>query len=290
MAAQPGNAYMAAMRLPFRKMHGIGNDFVVLDARRGSLLDARGGEPGLRDPAAIAHLGDRHRGVGFDQLVTLEDDPEGADLFIRFHNSDGSEAGACGNGTRCAAALLLEETGREAISIRTRGGRLAARRLPDGLVQVDMGPPRLGWREVPLAREVDTLHVPLGGMEGVACSMGNPHVTFFVEELAALEATALGPRLEHDALLPDRANIGFAEVEAPDRIRLVVWERGAWLTLACGSGACATIVNAHRRGLTGRAATIVMPGGALQLEWREADGHVLMAGPTATAFTGEIEV
>lgn len=290
---------MAAMRLPFRKMHGIGNDFVVLDARKHSMLDARkhsmldarkhsmpdarAGKPGLRDAAAIARLGDRHRGVGFDQLITLEDDPAGADIFLRFHNSDGSEAGACGNGTRCAAHLVLEETGRERIAIRTIGGTLAARRLADGTVQVDMGAPRLGWQDVPLARAMDTLHVPMQGLDGAACSMGNPHVTFFG---AGLDA-ARGPALERDPLLPDRANIGFAQVEAPDRITLVVWERGAGLTLACGSGACAAIVNAHRRGLTGRAAAIAMPGGTLQLEWRESDGHVLMAGPVATAFTGE---
>lgn len=267
---------MAAMRLPFRKMHGIGNDFVM--------LDARAGKPGLRDAAAIAWLGDRHRGVGFDQLITLEDDPAGADLFLRFHNSDGSEAGACGNGTRCAAHLVLEETGRSRIAIRTLGGTLAARRLADGTVQVDMGAPRLGWQDVPLAHAMDTLHVAMQGLDGAACSMGNPHVTFFG---TGLDATARGPALERDPLLPDRANIGFADIEAPDRIRLVVWERGAGLTLACGSGACAAIVNAHRRGLTGREATIAMPGGELRLEWREADGHVLMAGPVATAFTGE---
>jgi diaminopimelate epimerase len=227
------------MRLPFRKMHGLGNDFVVLDARAAPV--------GL-NAAQVRHIGDRHRGVGFDQLVTLERDPDGADLFIRFHNADGSEAGACGNGTRCAASLVLDETGRDALSIRTIGGDLAAERVAGGTVRVDMGPPRLGWRDVPLAREMDTLHVPIGGFDGAACSMGNPHVTLFG---AGFDVERLGPALERDALLPDRANIGFAEVLGPDRIRLVVWERGAGLTLACGSGACATIVNAHRRGLPG---------------------------------------
>lgn len=278
--------YMPRMRLPFRKMHGLGNDFVVLDARAAPV--------GL-SAAQVRHIGDRHRGVGFDQLVTLERDPDGADLFIRFHNSDGSEAGACGNGTRCAASLVLDETGRDTLSIRTIGGALAAERLPGGTVRVDMGPPRLGWRDVPLAREMDTLHVPIGGPEGrhdgVACSMGNPHVTLFAPMgHGGFDVERLGPALEHDPLLPDRANIGFAEVLSPNRIRLVVWERGAGLTLACGSGACATVVNAHRRGLAGRAATIEMPGGELQLEWRAGDGHVLMAGPVATAFTGEMDL
>lgn len=270
--------YMRRMRLPFRKMHGLGNDFVVLDARSA---------PAGLSADQVRHIGDRHRGVGFDQLLTLERDPDGADLFVRFHNSDGSEAGACGNGTRCAAALVLEETGRDRLSIRTVGGSLAAERLPGGLFRVDMGSPRLGWRDVPLAREMDTLHVPIGGHDGAACSMGNPHVTLFGN---GFDVERLGPALEHDPLLPDRANIGFAEVLATDRIRLVVWERGAGLTLACGSGACATIVNAHRRGLTGRVASIEMPGGELQLEWRASDGHVLMAGPVATAFTGELQL
>ncbi|WP_027284861.1 diaminopimelate epimerase [Rubritepida flocculans] len=266
------------MRVPFRKMHGLGNDFVVLDARA---------RPLSLPPEAIRRIGDRHRGVGFDQLVTLESAPD-ADLFLRFHNSDGSEAGACGNGTRCAAALVLAETGRPRIAIRTLGGMLAAERLPDGTVRVDMGPPRLHWAEVPLAREMDTLHVPLGGFDAACCSMGNPHATLFVPDLGALDIAALGPGLEHDPLFPERANIGFAQILAPDDLRLTVWERGAGLTLACGSGACAAMVNAVRRGLTGRAARIAMPGGDLALEWREADGHVLMAGPVETAFTGEI--
>lgn len=267
------------MRLPFRKMHGIGNDFVM--------LDARAGRAALRDPARIAALGNRHRGVGFDQLITLEDDPEGADLFLRFHNSDGSEAGACGNGTRCAAALVLEETGRPRITIRTRSGLLAADRAPGGAVRVDMGPPRLSWQDVPLAREADTLHVMIQGHDAAACSMGNPHVTLFVADASAEAARRIGPLVQADALLPDSANVGLARVEAPDRITLVVFERGAGLTLACGSGACATLVNAHRRGLVGRAATVAMPGGELFLEWRESDGHVLMSGPVSTAFTGE---
>jgi diaminopimelate epimerase len=268
------------MRIPFRKMHGLGNDFVVLDARAAPL--ALPGE-------SIRWIGDRHRGVGFDQLVTLEPATD-AEVFLRFHNSDGSEAGACGNGTRCAASLVLTETGKPAIAIRTIGGRLGAERLADGTVRVDMGAPRLGWADVPLARAMDTLHVPLGGFDAACCSMGNPHATIFVEDLDALDIPRIGPALEHDPLLPDRANIGFAQVVSPSHIRLTVWERGAGLTLACGSGACAAIVNAVRRGLTARAATLAMPGGDLRLEWREADAHVLMAGPVATSFTGELEL
>ena len=291
---------MSGMQLPFRKMHGLGNDFVVLDARKTPLLmDARR-TPVLQNargpaftlgPDVIRGIGDRHRGVGFDQLVTLEATPD-ADVFLRFHNTDGTEAGACGNGTRCAASLVLAETGRDAITIRTIAGLLAAERLPDGTVRVDMGPPRLGWRDVPLARDMDTLHVPLRAMgvsDAACCSMGNPHANFFVAELDALDVARIGPLLEHDPLLPDRANIGFVQVLARDHLRLVVWERGAGLTLACGSGACAALVNARRRGLVEARCTVTLPGGDLVIEQRE-DGHVLMSGPVATAFAGVLDL
>jgi diaminopimelate epimerase len=265
--------------LPFRKMHGLGNDFVVLDARE---------RPLALDAAAMQAIGDRHRGIGFDQLVTIGPAAD-ADISLRFHNSDGSEAGACGNGTRCAASLVLAETGRDHIVIRTRFGLLAAERLADGTVRVDMGAPRLGWRDVPLAEAMDTLHVPLvaeGVADAACCSMGNPHATFFLDDLAAIEPGRIGPILEHDRLFPERANIGLVQPLSPTHLRLVVWERGAGLTLACGSGACAALVNARRRGLVGTAATVSLPGGDLLIEQR-ADGHVLMSGPVATAFTGE---
>ena len=267
----------------FRKMHGLGNDFVVLDARA---------RPIAVTPDAARAVGNRHTGVGFDQLIVMEPPGEGADVFMRILNPDGSEAGACGNATRCIASLVAEEAGRDRVVVRTIAGDLPVERLPGGLWRADMGPARLGWREVPLAREVDTLHLPiaLGPVAGpAACSMGNPHATFFVTDLDAIPVAEIGPQLERHALFPDRANIGFAQVLAPDRIRLVMWERGAGMTLACGSGACATIVNAARRGLTGRRATVELPGGVLEMEWR-ADGHVLMTGPVATAFTGEIDL
>ncbi len=275
-------AYMRLMQITFRKMHGLGNDFVVLDARA---------TPLALPAETIRWVGDRHRGVGFDQLVTLEP-AEDADLFIRFHNSDGSEAGACGNGTRCAASLVLNELGRDRITIRTVAGMLGAERLADGTVRVDMGPPRLGWQDVPLARAMDTLHVPLtadGVSDAACCSMGNPHVTFFVADLDALDIPRIGHLLEHDPLLPDRANIGFVQVLSREHMRLTVWERGAGLTLACGSGACAALANARRRGLVEARCTVSMPGGDLVLEQRE-DGHMLMSGPVATAFTGLLQI
>jgi diaminopimelate epimerase len=268
--------------LSFRKMHGLGNDFVVLDGRAAPL--------GLTS-AQIVALADRRRGIGCDQLIILEPPPPGADVFMRIHNPDGAEAGACGNATRCIASLLAAETGKARVVVRTISGDLPSEAMPGGMWQVDMGPARLGWQDVPLAREVDTLHLPLACgpvADPAACSMGNPHATFFVPDLDALPVKEIGPRLEHDPIFPDRANIGFVQVISQDHLRLVVWERGAGLTLACGSGACATIVNAHRRGLTGRAARISMPGGDLLMEWR-ADGHVLMTGPVATAFIGQVD-
>ena len=271
------------MRARFAKMQGCGNDFVILDERAGAL--------GLT-PARAAALADRHRGIGCDQLIALEQ-ADGADVFMRIRNPDGAEAGACGNATRCVATILARETGRRDFVIRTIAGDLPAELLADGQVRVDMGPPLLGWAEIPLAGPMDTLHLDLSAgslSDPAAASMGNPHATFFVPDLAAIPLAALGPVLEHAAIFPERANIGVVQVLGPDHLRLRVWERGAGLTRACGSGACAALVNAHRRGLAGRAARLDLDGGRLMIAWREADGHVLMTGPVATAFTGEIEI
>ncbi len=274
---------MSANMTPFRKMHGLGNDFVVLDARGAALPIT---------PRRAAAIADRRLGVGCDQIIILEPAAEGADVFMRIRNPDGSEAGACGNATRCVAALVAEALGRDALVVRTIAGDLPVERRPGDLWCADMGPARLDWRDVPLARAMDTLHLPLG-QDGVAdpaaCSMGNPHATFFVPDLDRVPVTTLGPGFEQDPIFPDRANIGFAQILSPEHIRLEVWERGAGRTLACGSGACATIVNAARRGLTGRHATVSLPGGDLRMEWR-ADGHVLMTGPVATAFTGALDL
>ena len=236
------------MRVPFVKMHGCGNDFVVLDERAAPLgLTAR-------RAAAIA---DRREGVGCDQFIVIERGPPGsaADAFMRIRNPDGAEAGACGNATRCVARLLHDESGRDDLTIATVAGLLPAHIGADGAITVDMGTPRLDWNAVPLARAMDTLRLDLGAgalRDPAALSMGNPHATFFVADAEAVPIAKLGPVLEHDALFPERANIGVAQVLAPDRIRLRVWERGAGLTRACGSGACAALVNAARRGLTGR--------------------------------------
>jgi diaminopimelate epimerase len=273
---------MAAV--PFTKMHGLGNDFVVLDARAAPLL--------LADDTARA-IADRHTGVGCDQLILLEPprDPR-AQLFMRIRNADGGLVEACGNATRCIADLVMRERGAATATIETEAGLVTARAAGPRRVSVDMGAPILEWRGIPLARECDTDHVPLalGPLaDPVATGMGNPHVTFFVADIAAIELAQLGPVLEHDPIFPKRANIGVAQILSPERMRLRVWERGAGLTPACGTGACAALVAAARRGLTGRKAEIVCDGGSLEIEWRD-DGHVIMTGPVAVSFTGMLEL
>ena len=270
--------------LDFVKMHGLGNDFVILDARTRELS--------LGETAARA-IADRHRGVGCDQILIIEKPrSSGADAFMRIRNADGGEAEACGNGARCVAALLLRETGRERVTIDTLAGPVIAQAAGDDhRVAVDMGEPRLGWREIPLAKECDTLHVPLslGPLNDPVCtSMGNPHATFFVADVGAIDVASLGPKLEHEPLFPARANIGVAQILSPRQIRVRIWERGDGLTLACGSGACATLVAAVRRGLGERRAEIVADGGTLVIEWRQ-DNHVIMTGAVATSFRGVID-
>ena len=267
---------------PFIKMHGLGNDFVVIDARQ---------EPLALDDASAARIADRHRGVGCDQLLILEPPNNGrAETFLRIRNHQGFEVGACGNGTRCVADLLMAESGAETATIETAAGLLAAERAADGLISVDMGVPGTDWQAVPLAREMDTLHLDLARgplADPVGVSMGNPHAVFFVEDAEAIPLTELGEGLEHDPLFPERANIGVAALEGADRLRLRVWERGVGITLACGTGACAAAVAAHRRGLTGRRVAVRLDGGTLEIDWRD-DGRVFMTGPVATSFSGTL--
>lgn len=271
--------------LPFVKMHGLGNDFVVLDARA---------HPVPLDNAAIRLLGDRRRGIGFDQMITIERSDK-ADAFMRIHNADGGEVESCGNAARCIAALLMQETGRAAVSIDTVGGWLQAKAgtqasgMP-GRVTVDMGEPRLDWQAIPLARAMDTatMDYSLGGFDRPgAVNVGNPHVVFFVGDAEAVPVAEIGPRIEHDSLFPQRINVEFAQVIDRQRIRMRVWERGVGITRACGTGACATLVAAARRGLTERKAELLLDGGALTIDWA-ADNHVYMTGPATEAFRGEI--
>ena len=266
----------------FLKMHGLGNDFVVLDRRAG-------GES--LSPEAVRRIADRHRGVGCDQVLEIGPSRgNGAAAYLRIHNADGGEVGACGNGTRCVAKLLMAEAGQRRIVIESRAALLAAELREGGAIALDMGEPRHLWHEIPLARATDTLHLPIAEgpfRDGVAVNMGNPHAVFFVEDAEHAPLEILGPKIEHDPLFPERTNVGAAELRADGSIRLRVWERGAGLTLACGSGACAALVAAHRRGRAGRKARIVLDGGALEIDWR-ADNHVVMTGPAETSFTGEL--
>jgi len=270
-------------RIAFRKMHGLGNDFVVIDSRH---------EAAGIDAAAARALADRHTGIGCDQLILIETPRDPAALvFMRILNADGSEAEACGNGARCIARLVAEETGERRVRLETLAGPLDAELLPDRRVAVDMGPACTGWRDIPLAREMDTLAVDLAAgvlADPVCTSIGNPHATFFVGDADAVDLAALGPLLEYDTLFPERANIGVAMVRDRGRIRLRVWERGAGITRACGSGACAALVAAHRRGLTGRQASVALDGGDLDILWRD-DGHVVMTGPATLAFEGSVD-
>ena len=262
---------LPATGLAFMKMHGAGNDFVVIDARAG-------GVP--LTPALARALGDRNRGVGFDQLAQIVS-TDTADFALVFWNADGSQVGACGNATRCVADHMLRVMGRDRVTITTARGRLLAVRRPDGRVWVNMGPPQLDWREVPLAHAMDTLHLPLPG-DPAAVGMGNPHCIRFVPDAEAVDLGGVGPGHEHDPLYPQRTNVEFASLTAPDRLRLRVWERGTGITLACGSGACATAVAAHLRGLTGRQVVLDLDGGTLEVDWR-ADG-VWLTGPVAHVF------
>ena len=259
--------------LGFLKMHGAGNDFVVVSSR---------GRAAVVTAALARAIGDRHLGVGFDQLAEIRDTQD-ADIALDFWNSDGSRTGACGNATRCVADLVMREQGRSALTIRTERGVLHAVRAADGAVWVNMGAPQLDWCEVPLVRAVDLLHLPLPG-DPVAVGMGNPHCVLFVKDAESIDLVGLGPRYESDPLFPQRTNVEFASLTAPDTLRMRVWERGAGVTLACGSGACATAVAAHLRGLTGRKVALVMDGGTLHADWR--DDGVWLTGPVARVFDG----
>jgi diaminopimelate epimerase len=268
--------------VPFLKMHGLGNDFVVLDARAHK-LDL----PADR----ISAIADRRLGVGCDQLIVLEPPTDReADVFMRIYNPDGGEAGACGNATRCVASMLMKERNTDQVTVQTISGLLESQKADDGKIAVDMGPALLDWRDIPVAGACDTNHLPVGAgplQDPVGTSMGNPHATFFVDDLSKVPLAELGPKLERDPFFPERANIGVAEVLTRDRLKLRVWERGAGLTLACGSGACAAVVAASRRGLVDRKAEVVLQHGTLGIEWLR-DGHVLMTGGIALAFKGEL--
>jgi diaminopimelate epimerase len=329
--------------IPFLKMHGLGNDFLVVDARRARIRPA---------PEIIRRLADRASGVGFDQFITIEPGRAPADAFMRIDNADGGEVEACGNATRCVGRLLMDETGRDQAAIETAAGLLFVRPVgaaratdthqtsnvviagldpgihsgtPDAsrgrdgmdrrvkpgdddmerespddlqpLISVDMGIPKFGWRDIPLAeefRDTRAIELQIGPIEAPVlhspsvANIGNPHAIFWVDDVWAHDLARFGPMLEHHPLFPERANISLAHVAAPDRIILRTWERGVGLTRACGTAACAALVSAARTKRTGRSATVTLPGGDLQIEWDSRD-HVWMTGPAELEFSGAFD-
>ena len=261
--------------LPFMKMHGLGNDFVVVDARVGG--------PEVTGALVMA-IADRHRGIGFDQLAVIGAGAD-ADAHLTFWNADGTLSAACGNATRCIARHLMDASGRRTLRLTTDRGTLFAEDAGGGLTSVNMGAPQLEWQDIPLAEETETLELPIEGSP-VATGMGNPHCTFFVENAEAIPLDKFGPRYEHHPLFLQRTNVQVASVIGPDHIRMRVWERGVGLTLASGSSSCAVAVAAARRGLTGRAVRVDLDGGTLNVNWRE-DG-VWMTGPTMHVASGTL--
>ncbi|MGD9172867.1 MAG: diaminopimelate epimerase [Desulfobacterales bacterium] len=270
---------------PFIKMHGLRNDFVIVDGRR---------KPFRPSVEEIVRICDRHQGVGGDELVVVEP-PQSNDAyaFMRIFNPDGREVEACGNATRCIGWLCLQESNRTEVLIDTLGGLLGCRMAGEKKVAVEMGQLRTGWQEIPLAREMDTLHLNIGAgplQDPVGMNIGNPHAVFFVDDVDAIDLTAYGPELQKHALFPQGANIGAAQLLDPNTLKLSVWERPGTLTTACGTGACAAVGAARRRGLTdAKQMTVLMPAGSMQIELKE-DDSVVMIGPVEICYSGYLPV
>ena len=275
-----------SMSRPFLKMNGLGNDFVVVEARS---------EPFAPSVAEARAIADRADGVGCDQLIAIEPSAN-ADAFMRIWNADGGAVEQCGNAARCVGWLLLEASGRETVRLETPAGTLEVSRAGPTSVTVDMGRPGLDWRDIPLEEPMDTrgIELQVGPIDNPvmhtpgAVSMGNPHVVFFVADAETAPVREVGSMIEYHRLFPQRTNVEFCQVKAPDRLRVRVWERGVGVTQACGTGACAALVAANRRKLCDRKATVEMDGGELIIEWRADDDHVLMTGPIAVEFTGKL--
>jgi diaminopimelate epimerase len=269
----------------FLKMHGLGNDFVVFDARR---------EPIALDSASAKALADRRFGVGCDQVIVIGAGANGFDAAMRIFNADGGEVESCGNAARCVARLLMEEKDRTHVVLETPGGGLYCGDAGGGTVTVDMGAARLDWKDIPLARDMDTNHLPIEAdgraYDGCAVNVGNPHCVLFVSEASAAPVATAGPQIENHPLFPARTNVEFVEVRDRRHLRMRVWERGTGITSACGTGACAAAVAAHRRGLAEREVEVLLDGGPLAIALRERDSHVLMTGPATLSFRGEVDL
>lgn len=275
-----------AARIPFRKMNGLGNDFIVLDART---------RPLTLSPEDAQRLGDRTKGVGCDQVIVIEPSQK-ADVFMRIFNADGSEVSACGNATRCVALLAAEETGRSEVSVETSAGLLKAKVDGADHITIDMGKPRFAWNDIPLAEpfhDTTGIELQIGPIDAPVLhspsvvNVGNPHAIFWVDDVYAHDLGRFGPLLENHPIFPERANISLAQVTSRNGLRLRTWERGAGLTKACGTAACAAAVAAARKGLTDRKVTVELPGGVLSIEWADND-HILMCGPAKLEFEGTL--
>jgi diaminopimelate epimerase len=284
LALDCSQAYKAPMTA-FLKMHGLGNDFVVFDGRKNALA---------LGPALARAVAERRFGIGCDQVIVIEKAANGADAAMRILNADGGEVESCGNAARCVARLLMEENDATIARIETAGGPLLCTDAGRGAVTVDMGAPRLDWRDIPLARAADTNGFPLdvngASFEASAVSVGNPHCVLFVDDVENVPVAELGPVIERHPLFPSRTNVEFVAAVTPARLRMRVWERGVGITRACGTGACASAVAAHRRGFAGRKVDVQLDGGTLAIEWRESDNHILMTGPSTLSFAGDVDL
>ena len=269
----------------FLKMHGLGNDFVVFDGRKGRIP---------LEPALARAVADRRLGIGCDQVIVIEASKNGAEIAMRILNADGGEVESCGNAARCVARLLMEERDVGSVRIDTAGGPLLCTDAGQGLVTVDMGAPRFDWQDIPLAESVDTngFALPVDGATATAsaANVGNPHCILFVDDAETVDVAGLGPKIEQHPLFPARTNVEFVSVISPSRLRMRVWERGVGVTRACGTGACATAVAAHRRGLATRNVDVALDGGVLGIAWRESDDHILMTGPSSLSFAGDVDL
>jgi len=281
--------YKALAMTSFLKMHGLGNDFAIFDGRT---------FPILLDAVAARAIADRKRGIGCDQVIVMEKGANGTNAFMRIFNADGGEVESCGNAARCVGFLLMAEAETDKVTLGSLGGPLLCLSAGPDAVTVDMGPPHLDWREIPMAQAVDTASfaLPVPGFDDVALdaaaavSVGNPHCILFVENAESAPVATLGAAIEHHPWFPARTNVEFVERRDAGHLRMRVWERGAGITQACGTGACAAAVAASLRGIAGRKVTIVLDGGELIIDWRESDGHVLMTGPVGFAFGGEVDI
>ena len=268
------------MKKPFIKMHGLGNDFVVLDSTKNQYNINK---------TSIQLIANRRFGVGCDQVIEMRHSDK-EDIYMKIYNADGTEAAACGNAARCIAGLLFASSPKKEVSIETVAGVLKAKSEENGLIKVDMGKPKFFWKDIPLSMNISDINFEeLALKNGLAINIGNPHIVFFVKDLDAVDINRIGPLIENNSLFPEKVNVEICQLENRKKIKVLVWERGAGNTLACGSGACAALVAAYKNSLSEPQAEIVLDGGSLNITWNiGSDEHVIMSGPIAVSFLGDL--